>query len=57
MHHRWHLGGAASILDADADDAGEEDDGNKTTQQQPGGGVWAGCWVFSYVAVGWEGRL
>ena len=57
MHHRWHLGGAASILDADADDAGEEDDGNKTTQQKPGGAVWTCCWVFSYVAVGWEGRL
>ena len=32
-----YLGGATSILDADADDAGEEDNGNKTTQEQPGG--------------------
>ena len=53
MHHRRHLGGATSILDADADDAGEEDDGNKTTQKKPDRkGFRHLVGIFSYVAVG-----
>ena len=55
-----YLGGATRILDADADDAGEEDDGNKSTQEEPGGVIWRFGHVvgfLSYVAVGWEGRL
>ena len=39
MDHRFHLGGTTSVLDADTDDAGEEDDGNETAQEKPGGGV------------------
>ena len=39
MDHRFHLGGTTSVLDADANDAGEEDNGNETTQEEPGGGV------------------
>ena len=49
MDHRWHLGWTTSILDADADDAGEEDDGNETTKQEPGGGVWRfGGWLLGF---------
>ena len=35
----------------DADDAGEEDDGNKTTQEEPGGGVCT-CFVLRCCRLG-----
>ena len=37
MDQRLYFGWAASVLGADADHAGEDDDGNKAAQEKPGG--------------------
>ena len=37
MDQRLYFGWAASVLGADADHAGEDDDGNEAAQEQPGG--------------------
>ena len=37
MDQRFYFGWAASVLGADADHAGEDDDGNKAAQEKPGG--------------------
>ena len=37
MDQRLYFGWAASVLGADADHAGEDDDGNEAAQEKPGG--------------------
>ena len=37
MDQRFYFGWAASVLGADADHAGEDDDGNEAAQEKPGG--------------------
>ena len=48
MDQRLYFGWAASVLGADADHAGEDDDGNKAAQEKPGGekgDIWT-FWFF-----------
>ena len=58
MDQRLYFGWAASVLGADADHAGEDDDGNKAAQEKPGGEKGGYLDFFlSHVAVGWDGSL
>ena len=58
MDQRLYFGWAASVLGADADHAGEDDDGNEAAQEKPGGEKGGYLDFFlSHVAVGWDGSL
>ena len=62
-----YFGRAAGVLDADAGDAREEDDGDQAAEEEPGEEnrlmfFWLSLqspeeWFLSHVAVGCEGRL
>ena len=63
-----YFGRAAGVLDADAGDAREEDDGDQAAEEEPGEEnclmlffgliLWSlEEWFLSHVAVGCEGRL
>ena len=47
MDQRLYFGWAASVLGADADHAGEDDDGNEAAQEKPGGEK-GDIWTFFF---------